>query len=115
VLLILHCTTAAVFDGHGGSTSAEWLQQHLYDDVLPKVNSQLLQPDPNAEPIPGRPGVTRSTRAEKFMVELFQQVDDELIAYLIGEQRAECLLGQGTGTAAAAYVAAGTRKEDMTM
>jgi serine/threonine protein phosphatase PrpC len=94
-----------VFDGHGGSTSAEWLQQHLYDDVLPKVNSQLLQPDPNAEPIPGRPGVTRSTRAEKFMVELFQQADAELIAYLISENRHDTLLGHGMGRAPAAYSA----------
>jgi hypothetical protein len=73
--------------------------------VLPKVNSQLLQPDPNAEPIPGRPGVTRSTRAEKFMVELFQQVDDELIAYLIGEQRELCLMWHGVGWAPAATYA----------
>lgn len=75
---------AAVFDGHGGSMSAEWLQEHLYDDVMQKVEKRLLQPDPHAEPINGRPGVTRSTRAEKFMIDLFQQADDKLIAYLIG-------------------------------
>lgn len=93
-------TYAAVFDGHGGSTSAEWLQQHLYDDVLPKVSSQLLQPDPNAEAIPGRPGVTRSTRAEQFMVDLFQQVDNELIAYLIEKKGMVTGASGATGTVA---------------
>lgn len=75
---------AAVFDGHGGSTSAEWLRDHLHDDVLQHIDGRLLQPDLNAEPIPGRPGVTKSTRAEQFMTSVFEQADSELIDYLIG-------------------------------
>lgn len=51
------------------------------------IDRQLLLPDPDAEPIPGRPGVTKSTRAEHFMTSVFQQADNELIEYLIGAAR----------------------------
>eukprot|EP00878_Enallax_costatus_P007173 GHUV01007517.1.p1 GENE.GHUV01007517.1~~GHUV01007517.1.p1 ORF type:complete len:250 (+),score=59.81 GHUV01007517.1:298-1047(+) len=93
-------TYAAVFDGHGGETSATWLQEHLFEDVMQHIDTQLLQPDPEAAPIPGRPGVTRSTRAEQFMASVFQQADDELIAYLI-EKKGRCTGASGaTGTVA---------------
>lgn len=93
-------TYAAVFDGHGGTTSAEWLQEHLFEDVLQHIDRQLLLPDPDAEPIPGRPGVTKSTRAEHFMTSVFQQADNELIEYLI-EMKGRCTGASGaTGTVA---------------
>lgn len=80
----LPACTAAVFDGHGGQTSGRWLQEHLYEDVIRQVNASLLQPDPAAEPIPGRPGAVRSSKVQQMMVDVFRQADDELLQYLLG-------------------------------
>lgn len=79
-----------MFDGHGGDASAQWLQQHLYDDVMARVDQQLLRPEPAAEPVPNRPGVVRPGRAEQLLVDVFQQADKELLQYLLGEPLLLC-------------------------
>lgn len=75
---------AAVFDGHGGISSAVWLQQHLYEDVLARLSTAFLQPDPAAQEVPGRPAVVRPSKVEQTMVEVFQQADKELLQHLLG-------------------------------
>lgn len=99
-----------MFDGHGGETSAAWLYDHLFDDILQHIDTQLLQPDPDAAPIPGRPGVTRSTRAELFMTSVFQQADEELIEYLIGKTSTTIVSGYSeTASIDEAWLAADSR------
>ncbi|KAF8071024.1 PPH1 [Scenedesmus sp. PABB004] len=93
-------TYAAVFDGHGGTASAEWLVEHLYDDVLRCVDARLLAPDPDAAPVPGRPGVVRSRRAEQLLGKVFQQADDELLAYLLEKKGRVTGASGATGTVA---------------
>lgn len=84
VLMFFMCT--AVFDGHGGSSSASWLQQHLEKDVLARLDQSFLQPDPAAQEVPGRPAVVRPSKLEQTMIEVFQQADRELLQHLLGEK-----------------------------
>eukprot|EP00775_Hariotina_reticulata_P002105 gene2105-2424_t len=93
-------TYAAVFDGHGGQTSARWLQEHLYEDVIRQVNASLLQPDPAAEPIPGRPGAVRAAKVQQMMVDVFRQADGKLIQYLLGKMGRVTGASGATGTVA---------------
>jgi serine/threonine protein phosphatase PrpC len=77
---------AAVIDGHGGLSSAAWLQQHLYEDVISRLDQSFLQPDPAAQEVPGRPAVVKPSKVEQTMVEVFQQADNELLQHLLGER-----------------------------
>lgn len=81
----MHCCSAAVIDGHGGLSSAAWLQQHLYEDVVARLDQSFLQPDPAAEEVPGRPAVVKPSKLEQTMVDVFQQADNELLQHLLGE------------------------------
>lgn len=76
-------TFAAVIDGHGGLSSAAWLQQHLYEDVVSRLDQSFLQPDPAAEEVPGRPAVVKPSKLERTMVDIFQQADNELLQHLL--------------------------------
>lgn len=76
-------TFAAVIDGHGGLSSAAWLQQHLYEDVISRLDQSFLQPDPAAQEVPGRPAVVKPSKVEQTMVEVFQQADNELLQHLL--------------------------------
>lgn len=82
--LSLHCSCAAVIDGHGGLSSAAWLQQHLYEDVLARVDQTFLQPDPAAQEVPGRPAVVRPSKLEETMIDAFHKADEELLQHLLG-------------------------------
>jgi hypothetical protein len=60
------------------------LQEHLYEDVLVRLDQSFLQPDPAAADVPGRPAVVRPSKLEQTMVEVFQQADNELLQHLLG-------------------------------
>jgi hypothetical protein len=83
--LYVHCCCAAVIDGHGGLSSAAWLQQHLYEDVMARLDQSFLQPDPAAQEVPGRPAVVRPSKLEQTMVDAFHQADKELLQHLLGK------------------------------
>lgn len=94
--LHIHCRSAAVIDGHGGLSSAAWLQQHLYEDVVARLDQSFLQPDPAAEEVPGRPAVVKPSKLEQTMIDVFQQADIELLQHLLGEL-GHCVLMPAVG------------------
>lgn len=73
-----------MFDGHGGTAAAQWLQQHLYEDVVAKLDAAFLQADPAAQPVEGRAGVVRPTHLQQRLIDVFQQADNELLQHLLG-------------------------------
>eukprot|EP00879_Flechtneria_rotunda_P013003 GHRR01013578.1.p1 GENE.GHRR01013578.1~~GHRR01013578.1.p1 ORF type:complete len:315 (+),score=72.80 GHRR01013578.1:603-1547(+) len=93
-------TFAAVFDGHGGETSAQWLQQHFYEDYIQKLDRQVLKQDPQAEPVLDKHGVTRSSKTEQLMYQAFQQADNALLQYLLEEKGRVTGASGATGTVA---------------
>lgn len=73
-----------MFDGHGGTSAAQWLQQHLYEDVLAVLDRSFLQPDPAAQAVEGRAGALRPSNLQQRMAAVFQQADAELLQHLLG-------------------------------
>jgi hypothetical protein len=62
-----------------------------------QVNVGLLQPEPAAEPIQGRPGAVRPAKVQQMMVDVFQQADKELLQYLLGRFEFWCLTCSADG------------------